>query len=152
MTSLALCRPPLSSLLNLREPLCAGIRDQVVTTVELKFNCFFLMPLLDAFPGRLREELETAYAQVRRHLMRPADDGDAGGTMGCVPGVWVSRRRHHTLFSGMPALTVAVDNCAVMFAPTGPGRRVRCAGHTQRPGQPPAQPGVGAAPGIGLRV
>ena len=46
-------------------PLCAGIRDQVVTTVELKFNCFFLMPLLDAFPGRLREELETAYAQVQ---------------------------------------------------------------------------------------
>ena len=42
----------------------AGIRDQVVTTVELKFNCFFLMPLLDAFPGRLREELEAAYAQV----------------------------------------------------------------------------------------
>jgi len=41
----------------------AGIRDQVVTTVELKFNCFFLMPLLDAFPGRLREELEAAYAQ-----------------------------------------------------------------------------------------
>lgn len=40
-----------------------GIRDQVVTTVELKFNCFFLMPLLDSFPGRLREELEAAYAQ-----------------------------------------------------------------------------------------
>jgi hypothetical protein len=77
----------LSFLSNPREPLCAGIRDQVVTTVELKFNCFFLMPLLDAFPGRLREELETAYAQVCPNLTCPADDGDAGGTRGCVPGV-----------------------------------------------------------------
>jgi len=34
-----------------------------VTAVELKFNCFFLMPLLDVFPGRLREELEAAYAE-----------------------------------------------------------------------------------------
>ncbi len=34
-----------------------------MTAVELKFNCFFLMPLLDAFPGRLREELEAAYAE-----------------------------------------------------------------------------------------
>ena len=38
-----------------------GIRDHVVQAVELKFNCFFLMPLLDAFPARLREELEAAY-------------------------------------------------------------------------------------------
>ena len=60
--------------------LCAGIRDQVVTTVELKFNCFFLMPLLDAFPGRLREELETAYAQVWGfgRPLRLAADRDAG--------------------------------------------------------------------------
>ena len=33
-------------------------------SVELKFNCFFLMPLLDAFPLRLREELEAAYADL----------------------------------------------------------------------------------------
>ena len=26
--------------------------------VELKFNCFFLMPVVDAFPSRLRAELE----------------------------------------------------------------------------------------------
>lgn len=38
-----------------------GIRDHFVQTVELKFNCFFLMPVLDAFPQRLREELEAAY-------------------------------------------------------------------------------------------
>ena len=38
-----------------------GIRDHVVQAVELKFNCFFLMPLVDAFPARLREELEAAY-------------------------------------------------------------------------------------------
>lgn len=30
-------------------------------TVELKFNCFFLMPVIDNFPGRLREECEAAY-------------------------------------------------------------------------------------------
>ena len=31
--------------------------------VELKFNCFFLMPVVDAFPTRLREELEQAYEE-----------------------------------------------------------------------------------------
>ncbi|RMZ55499.1 hypothetical protein APUTEX25_000082 [Auxenochlorella protothecoides] len=40
-----------------------GIRDHFVQAVELKFNCFFLMPLIDAFPTRLREELEAAYAE-----------------------------------------------------------------------------------------
>lgn len=42
---------------------CAGIRDHVVQAVELKFNCFFLMPVVDAFPTRLREELEQAYEE-----------------------------------------------------------------------------------------
>ena len=41
----------------------AGIRDHVVQAVELKFNCFFLMPVVDAFPTRLREELEAAYEE-----------------------------------------------------------------------------------------
>ena len=40
-----------------------GIRDHFVQAVELKFNCFFLMPLIDAFPARLREELEAAYEE-----------------------------------------------------------------------------------------
>ena len=35
----------------------AGIRDQIVQAVELKFNCFFLMPVIDAFPTALREVL-----------------------------------------------------------------------------------------------
>ena len=39
----------------------AGIRDHFVQSVELKFNCFFLMPIIDTFPTRLREELESAY-------------------------------------------------------------------------------------------
>lgn len=39
----------------------AGIRDHVVQAVELKFNCFFLMPVVDTFPTKLREELEAAY-------------------------------------------------------------------------------------------
>ena len=34
------------------------------TAAELKFNCFFLMPLVDAFPARLREQLEAAYDEV----------------------------------------------------------------------------------------
>ena len=41
----------------------AGIRDHVVQAVELKFNCFFLMPVVDSFPTRLREELEAAYEE-----------------------------------------------------------------------------------------
>jgi hypothetical protein len=41
----------------------AGIRDHVVQSVELKFNCFFLMPIVDTFPTRLREELESAYEE-----------------------------------------------------------------------------------------
>ncbi|KAK9850978.1 hypothetical protein WJX84_009933 [Apatococcus fuscideae] len=40
-----------------------GIRDHVVQAVELKFNCFFLMPIVDSFPTRLREELEAAYEE-----------------------------------------------------------------------------------------
>ena len=32
-------------------------------SVELKFNCFFLMPVIDAFPTALREELEAAYEE-----------------------------------------------------------------------------------------
>ena len=55
-----------------------GIRNYYVQSMELKFNCFFLMPIIDEFPGVLREELERAYAeeldavfnvaQVRTHL------------------------------------------------------------------------------------
>ncbi len=50
-------RPALKFLLH------AGIRDHVVQSVELKFNCFFLMPVVDSFPTRLREELEAAYEE-----------------------------------------------------------------------------------------
>lgn len=53
-------------------------------TVELKFNCFFLMPVLDAFPQRLREELEAAY------------DEDLDEVRGCRVGalrvLWVGGR------------------------------------------------------------
>ncbi len=31
--------------------------------MELKFNCFFLMPVLNDFPTRLRTELETAFEE-----------------------------------------------------------------------------------------
>uniref|UniRef100_A0A383VV88 Dynamin-type G domain-containing protein n=1 Tax=Tetradesmus obliquus TaxID=3088 RepID=A0A383VV88_TETOB len=40
-----------------------GIRDFIVQAVELKFNCFFLMPLVDTFPQRLREQLEEAWEE-----------------------------------------------------------------------------------------
>lgn len=46
-----------------RPPASAGIRDHFVQSVELKFNCFFLMPIIDTFPTRLREELESAYEE-----------------------------------------------------------------------------------------
>ena len=52
MRSLLLCRVPINVC-----PL-AGIRDHMVQSVELKFNCFLLMPVVDAFPSRLRAELE----------------------------------------------------------------------------------------------
>eukprot|EP00250_Pteridium_aquilinum_P017451 c23631_g1_i1 orf=300-3137(-) len=55
-----------------------GIRDHFVTAAELKFNCFFLMPVVDKFPALLREDLEAAFeedldnvfdvAQARRAL------------------------------------------------------------------------------------
>ena len=55
-----------------------GIRDFYVQSMELKFNCFFLMPVIDDFPAVLREELERCYAEdldavfdvasVRKHL------------------------------------------------------------------------------------
>ena len=41
-----------------------GIRDHVVQSVELKFNCFFLMPLVDSFPAALRDDVEAAYADL----------------------------------------------------------------------------------------
>ncbi|PNH09185.1 Dynamin-like protein ARC5 [Tetrabaena socialis] len=40
-----------------------GIRDHLVQAAELKFNCFFLMPLVDSFPARLRKEIERAYEE-----------------------------------------------------------------------------------------
>lgn len=55
-----------------------GIRDHFVTAAELKFNCFFLMPVVDKFPALLRDDLEVAFeedldsvfdvAQARRAL------------------------------------------------------------------------------------
>lgn len=40
-----------------------GIRDQLVQAAELKFNCFFLLPLVDIFPTHMRSELERAYQE-----------------------------------------------------------------------------------------
>ena len=39
----------------------AGIRGYTVQSVELKFNCFFLMPLMNEFAGFLRQEMEGAF-------------------------------------------------------------------------------------------
>ena len=41
----------------------AGIREYVVQSVELKFNCFFLMPLMHEFAGFLRQEMESAFEE-----------------------------------------------------------------------------------------
>jgi hypothetical protein len=40
-----------------------GIRDHIITQAELKFNCFFLMPIIHKFPMRLRETLEAAFEE-----------------------------------------------------------------------------------------
>jgi hypothetical protein len=39
----------------------SGIRGYIVQSVELKFNCFFLMPLMNEFAGFLRQEMEVAF-------------------------------------------------------------------------------------------
>ena len=39
----------------------SGIRAHIVQSVELKFNCFFLMPLLNEFQTFLRTEMEDAF-------------------------------------------------------------------------------------------
>ena len=39
----------------------AGIRSYTVQSVELKFNCFFLMPLMNEFNAFLRQEMEGAF-------------------------------------------------------------------------------------------
>ena len=38
-----------------------GIRAHIVQSVELKFNCFFLMPLINDFNAFLRNEMEDAF-------------------------------------------------------------------------------------------
>ncbi|KAL2609364.1 hypothetical protein R1flu_027937 [Riccia fluitans] len=45
------------------QQLFEGIRDHFVAAAELKFNCFFLMPLVDKFPALLREDLESAFVE-----------------------------------------------------------------------------------------
>ena len=40
-----------------------GIRDFVVQAAELKFNCFFLMPVVDSFPLRMRADVEGSFDQ-----------------------------------------------------------------------------------------
>ncbi|OMO99099.1 hypothetical protein CCACVL1_03930 [Corchorus capsularis] len=39
-----------------------GIREYFLASVELKFNCFLLMPVVDKLPALLREDLESAFA------------------------------------------------------------------------------------------
>ncbi len=62
----------------------AGIRDHFVQSVELKFNCFFLMPIIDTFPTRLREELESAYEEDLDEVGQGG--GGGGGAGGGAPG------------------------------------------------------------------
>jgi hypothetical protein len=48
-------------VMTLVHQLFEGIRDYLVQAAEMKFNCFFLMPIVDVFPTKLREELEAAF-------------------------------------------------------------------------------------------
>ncbi|CAK9236168.1 unnamed protein product [Sphagnum tenellum] len=45
-----------------------GIRDHCAACAEMKFNCFFLMPVVDAFPAMLRENLETSFEEDIDHV------------------------------------------------------------------------------------
>nr|BAH23792.1 dynamin-related protein 5B-2 [Physcomitrium patens] len=45
-----------------------GIRDHCVASAEMKFNCFFLMPVVDTFPSMLREDLEIAFERDIDHV------------------------------------------------------------------------------------
>lgn len=60
-----------------------GIRDNLITNAELKFNCFFLMPCIHQFPAKLREELEGAMD----------DDLDSVFDVGAVRSSLDSRRQ-----------------------------------------------------------
>ncbi|CAA3009658.1 dynamin ARC5 isoform X1 [Olea europaea subsp. europaea] len=40
-----------------------GIREYFLASVELKFNCFPLMPVVDKLPALLREDLESAFEE-----------------------------------------------------------------------------------------
>lgn len=60
-----------------------GIRDNLITSAELKFNCFFLMPCIHQFPAKLREELEGAMD----------DDLDSVFDVGAVRSSLDSRRQ-----------------------------------------------------------
>lgn len=47
-----------------RNPPTSPAPTSLLQAAELKFNCFFLMPLVDTFPSRMRRQLEVAYEQV----------------------------------------------------------------------------------------
>lgn len=76
--------PTLEDIVNaLVAQIFEGIRDHCVASAEMKFNCYFLMPMVDKFPTVLRETLETAFqkdtdvfnvAQVRRALEKNRAD------------------------------------------------------------------------------
>lgn len=77
-----------------------GIRDHFITTVELKFNSFFLMPVIDEFPMRLREDLEAAYQ----------DDVDGVFDVGNIRSNLESRQRN------LDAELVSVEQLQAKFA------------------------------------
>jgi hypothetical protein len=63
----------------------AGIRDHMVQAVELKFNCFLLMPVVDAFPSRLRAELEARPAAALGLCFAAIGTSRKKVVMGCMP-------------------------------------------------------------------
>ncbi|WOL02352.1 hypothetical protein Cni_G11071 [Canna indica] len=45
-----------------------GIKEHFLVSTELKFNCFFLMPVVDKLPALLREDLELAFGDDLDHI------------------------------------------------------------------------------------
>ena len=89
-----------------------GIRDHFVQAVELKFNCFFLMPIIDAFPTRLREELEAAYEE---DLDEVGDAGAGGRVLLQRRGTLTGARQQQQLRHDEPT-PAAPPSCAPRLA------------------------------------
>ncbi|GFR45611.1 hypothetical protein Agub_g7018 [Astrephomene gubernaculifera] len=99
-----------------------GVRDYLVQAAELKFNCFFLMPLVDSFPSRLRKEIECAYEEGLDDVfdaaaVRSALEGRAAELQEELRRVERLQRKFHSVHSTLvhgPSLASGPTSRAIM--------------------------------------